>query len=282
VIYDARIKGQRDLAPNDLRWMNVIQVSVLSNPTMNAFQWNQFVDYMRSKGMYSTNFQRLDPLARPISVQADVYCTNIVDLETAKASIRAALIAFLQPRRGLLGLDIFKSDIYDVIADATVGIDYINLRSPTVDVISTFNKISALAGDAIYKAGAALAPGFYSYGVSVTTPSGGETLPVVINNIAVSGQAVNAVTLAWPPVPGAVSYKVYGRTQNSLRFLGFVPANQNPTSLTYVDEGVTTPTTPVPSIDSSGVFYPQLDLINLQLNMYYTNRKTVVGISNES
>lgn len=86
--------------------------------------------------------------------------------------------------------------------------------------------------------GGSLAPGTYGYRVSAVDGSGHESVagPEVTTTI---GGAVTTITVAWPAVPGASFYNVYGRTPLFEELLGTTA------SLFAIDDGMTTATLPL-------------------------------------
>jgi hypothetical protein len=104
------------------------------------------------------------------------------------------------------------------------------------------------AGVAIVTAGAAGAT-HYAYRVSALSASG-ETLAsaeatVLTGNAALS--AANSNTVSWAPVPGAVSYNIYGRLPGAGQLLG------NTDTLSFKDDGSAVPGSAPPIHNLSGV-----------------------------
>lgn len=74
----------------------------------------------------------------------------------------------------------------------------------------------------------------------------GETLasaPVTVTTGSTTATSAN--TVAWPAVPGAASYDVYGRTSGSVALLA------NTTSLSYTDTGSVTPSGALPTANTT-------------------------------
>jgi hypothetical protein len=85
----------------------------------------------------------------------------------------------------------------------------------------------------------------YAYRVAAKNAIG-ETLASTEVTIAVpAGTNTNTVTLDWPPVPGARSYDVFGRTSGAELLI------VNTTTPEYVDTGAVTPAGPLPASDTT-------------------------------
>jgi hypothetical protein len=89
--------------------------------------------------------------------------------------------------------------------------------------------------------GGTLAAGAQSYRVSALVGTT-ETAAGVETSATTTG-STSTVTLSWLPVPGATSYKVYGRTAGAELFMAQVTA---PTT-TWVDTGAVTPSGALPA-----------------------------------
>ena len=256
-VYDAKLMGQRDLSPTDPAYMNLVRVTLLTNPVWSTQNFNDFITWFTKKSMFSTRFYRQDPLQRLINITAEITCNNLADLNEVKASVEAALTAFFTPRIGIISLDVYKSDIYDVIKASHEHIDYIKLLSPTEDIISELVaptlSLSATAGT--------LAAGTYSYRISALNAIG-ETF--ASTNQVITLVSTGGVLLNWVKPYGATGYKIYGRTNGAellLTTVGDVTA--------YTDSGSLTPSGAPPSIDTTGIHYPALGTTALTLDYTY-------------
>lgn len=94
--------------------------------------------------------------------------------------------------------------------------------------------------------GGTLAADTYEYVVTAVSANGGETTAAAQVASTTTG-STGSVALAWTAVPGAASYRVYGRQADNLRLLG------NPSTNAFTDTGAAavSAATP-PTVDTSG------------------------------
>jgi hypothetical protein len=263
-IKDAKCLGQRDLAPYDVKYMNLVQVTVVADPVFNNSDYIGLFAFLRKKAMYSTVFFRKDAIPVTVNVEADVFCRNTVDLTAAQNAITQNLNDFLRARPNILGFDVFRSDIYETIENSIEGIDYIVLKNPITD---TYVNVRGPSSMTITPNGAGVLPaGTYTYYLGVVTATG-ENIPVRMTGTLAS---TGGFQLIWAPVANAISYKLYGRTVSGVGLLATIPSN----IVLYNDNGTAVPDTLTkpPIVDGSGsnISYPVLG--TLTLRMGYTDR----------
>lgn len=273
-VKDALIVGQRELAPADLRFMNLARISLLTdNPITNTF-YNDFIAWYTKRTMFPVRFYRQDPIQFPVTITANIYCSSSADLLAVKANVTAAINALFQPRQGYIGYNVFKSDIYEAINASDTHVEYVELLSPTTDVIVDVNSPKNLQATAmnnsaggVYPPGTGVLPaGSYVYGVS-TVNATGESLVTNFISVTRTDTGINRVT--WDKVFGAVSYKIYGRTTLSRGFIASV-TDTGASSYAFYDTGSIVPAGPLPTLDSSGIHYATLAALNL--TVYYSQR----------
>lgn len=257
-VIDAQTFAQREVNPKALAWMNVIKVCLLTNTPFSGPQFAAFEDFFLRNTMYSTRIYRQDPIPVNVDIDVDVFCANFSNLSEIKQKVEDALDALFAPRQGIIGLDIYLSDIYDAIEKADANIKYILRRTPTTDIV-----ISSLNVDAptatVLTSGGTLAPGFYDYAISVVSTLGGETAPLNWTTVEVTVPG-SRVSLAWPAVANAANYKVWGRVTPSP--LGLI-TTVGPSTLTYIDTGSVVPTGTIPSQSTVAIYYPRLNSKNV-------------------
>lgn len=268
-IADARFFGQRNIAPNVKEYSMLVYAYILlsdgSVMTQTEFD-NDFLPWLLPRAMSYTYLRKV-PVAKNIDVVAKVFCKPVADLNVVKSQIQTAVQNLFKPRYGYLGRNMYINDISDAIRKAHPDIDYIQLTSPTTDTIGLVEvplNVAVVPGIV----GGSLTDGVaYQYSVS-SVSSEGETFTSPVKEIILSpGQT--SVDISWDPVPGAISYRVYGRIQGSLEKLtADIPAG----TTTYTDDGSATTGIPENKINTSGLFYANLNL--LTLTMAYSDRTT--------
>lgn len=267
-VIDAVTFAQREVNPRALAWMNVVKVCLLTTTPWTLPQWQAFEEFYLRNTMYSTRIYRENPVALNVDVTATVYCANFANLGDIQAKANAALDALFAPRQGILGLDIYLSDIYNAIMDSDANIKYVQLTSPTADVVLSSLNVEAptlteTAG------GGSLPPGTYDYAISAISNLGGETAPAFWSSIT-TVSSNSRVNLSWPVVNNVSGYRVWGRqTPTSLGLIATVTGN------TYNDFGVIVPTGTIPNQSTVDIYYPRLN--SRTLTMRYSSRENEIA-----
>ncbi len=145
-VASATIQAQKDIAPGDLRWMNLIRVCILpeNSDAFSDAQWTTFLEWFDRATHAAVDIQKYDPLKviadvelvlflRPAGVPAEI-------VPEVEDNIRALFVK----NKNTLGRRLAKSDIED--ACKLEQVDYINLITPTTDVtvLDTFGKADVL------------------------------------------------------------------------------------------------------------------------------------------
>lgn len=264
-VIDAFVVGQRKLSPADNRFMNLVRVSLLRNSTWGTPQFGAFTRYYEARTMFPVRFYFEDPVPVPVNVSANIYCRLEGDLTEIQVAVEAALKELFAARVGIIGQNFFKSDIYEAIRLASPNIEFTELLAPTSDVYPMFQVNKAPRVTHMPGAGT-LTAGVVAYAVTVVTP-GGETLADNIGTQNVTDGS--AAKIEWDAVPGALGYKVYGRTfPSGARLI----ASLGPNVSSFTDIGFPLGAIVPPAFDTSGVRYCTLGTVTL--NMQYTNRRT--------
>jgi len=263
-VVDALIVGQRRLSPSDNRYMNLVRVSLLTNSTWGTPQREAFLRYYQTRTMFPTRFYFEDPSSLTVDVEANVYCRFEGDLNEVQAAVQQSLATLFAPRAGIIGLNFFKSDIEAAIRTASPHIEFFELLNPVTDVYPMFKPpkppiVTEVPG------GGTLAAGPVAYAVTVMTPLG-ETLADNIGT-QVLAAAGSAAHVEWNAIPGALGYRVYGRSFPGARLLATTAAS----ATSFTDVGFPLTTVEPPVVDTSGVRYCTLG--NTVLNMFYTARR---------
>lgn len=259
-VIDAKVLGQRNIAPADVRWMNMVQVSLLTQAPWTGAQWDAFDTWFRSRSMYPVRLYRKDPVPVVVNIAAKVYCQGRADLPYVKAVIESQIRKLFEPRPGLIDNNIYLSDIHAAIKGSESAVEYADVDGPTSDVIVSVRSPSPLV---LTPVAGSLPAGQYSFAVTAVTALG-ETLATNFTSVIVT--AGQGVKIDWPAVDQATSYNIYGRTPLVLGLVGSVPAG----TLTFTDTGTVTPATGLPLVNGAGHRYPQLG--TLDITTQYTNR----------
>ena len=260
-VIDAKVLGQRDIAPADVRWMNLVQVALLTTVPWTGAEWDVFDKWFRKNSIFPVRTYRKDPVALVVDVNVVIHCQGRADLAAVEAVARAQIAKLFEPRPGLIDSNIYLSDIHAAARGGESAVEYADLALPISDVMVAVASPSVLTLTAT--AGTSgLAAGQYTYGVTALTPSG-ETLATNFTSMVIG--ANNSVRIAWEPVAQATGYKIYGRNGISVGLIGSTSA------LFFVDPGASVvPAAEVPQTNSSGHRYPKLGVLSVTAK--YTDR----------
>lgn len=260
-VIDAKVLGQRDIAPGDVRWMNMVQVSLLTNVPWTGAQWDTFVKWFQQRSIFPVRLYRKDPVPQPVDIDLVIYCQGRADLAAVEAAARAQITKLFEPRPGIIDNNIYLSDIHAASRGGESAIEYADINSPLIDVVVHATSPSQLTLT-LQTGGAVLPAAQYTYGVTAVLP-GGETLATNFTSIVANGSS--SVRIGWEAVPGATGYNVYGRDGIAVGLIGTTSA------LFFVDPGLSVaPSTNVPQANSSGHRYPKLGTLTVKAE--YTNR----------
>lgn len=268
-VLDAKVYGQRDLSSTDLTYMNMVKLSVVvADDTGNIREWTDpewatFFKWLEQKSIFGLRFFKDVPTALSINITADVFCKAASDLTRTKSAVIQSIVDMLQPRYGILGYNVYLSDINNAIMNSDSSVQYVRLLSPTADVICEVPSPSNIQLLSI--AGGTIPAGSYIYGVCSVV---GANKTLVKDPVSITTVGTGTIRINWDTVPGAESYEVYGRTVAGFGLLAIVTA---PTT-TFDDVSATVPGAAQPVLNTMGVRYPKQG--NLTFNMYYTDRPT--------
>lgn len=268
-IVDVVTQAQREINPEDYRWMNVIRVSALTYSPWTQAQIKEFTDYCQTVTMYVPYFLYQNAVPVPRVVDVDVYCFNSADLTTIQQNVITGIQNLFAPRPGILMTDFFPSDIDQAAFNSSPNmISYVVVNTPTQPMIVTAPP-SPVATYALIPGGGDLGASVYAYSVATTLidgtvgPPSNWVFPQITGSVA-----AYSIELTWPAVYNAASYTVYGRLAGSLGLIATLPA----TTLTFTDNGTITPVPPLPStLSELPIQYNTL--ASLTVNVYYAERQ---------
>lgn len=257
-VIDALALGQRNVAPGDVRWMNMVQMCLLTSTPWTGAQWDTFERWFRDRSMYPVRLYRRDPTARVVDVRATVFCQGRGDLTAIRSKVTAQITRLFAAREGIIDSNIYLSDIQAAIKGSDSAIEYAELDTPTLDVLVRADSPDKLTLTAVP---GTLPAGQYSYGVTTVTPQG-ESLATNFTSIRLT--APGGVAISWDSVQAGTSYNIYGRTPISLGLLA------NVVSAAYTDNGSAVASSASPLVNGAGHVYPSLGA--LELTVKYTDR----------
>jgi hypothetical protein len=262
-VVDAAFYSQREVNPHSLAWMNLIRVVLLTSVPWNATKKQAFLDYLQDRAVYVSRFFLED--AAPVSVNIDlkVYCYSWANLTSIQQKVQNNIAALFVARRGLIGYDLYTSDIAYAIRSADSGVEYFEIVSPSTNVITSIQAVAAPTATVL--SSGSLASGNYVYGIGVAITAGIVTAHSFAEVTVATGGS--SVQLSWTPVAGATNYFVYGRSENDGLY---VIAVLDSSTLSFTDDGTTITTIPIPPQDQTTVSYIAQGTTSIAVN--YSSR----------
>lgn len=265
-VIDSYTQSQREIDPTDLRFMNVIRVTGITNTPWDDTQKKDFCTWCQDQSMYSCRFIWVDALPMPVDVEVEVYCYNSSVLSAVKQNVENAIRSLFSARPGILMTDFYISDIISACRNSDSGISYVIVQSPTSEMIVTQANAPSVSYEILSGQGS-LKEYFYSYGVTFVDSDGIESK----KSSWVHPQLTEdncSVRLTWRHNPSAVKYKIYGRTSENIGLLAEVDAGVT----TYLDDGSASPDESKYS-RSKDTIIRYNTLRSLKVTAYYADRQ---------
>lgn len=152
-VADCTILSQRDIAPNDPTWQNVLRLCVLPkagssfggvNPNPTSAAWQRLRETLAKYKPFHT-IQTWNPTRILINVVVEVAVHDWYtgDLRDVQTETEARLAAMFKPRIGLLGRMLALDDISEAArysgSNKLSYVDYVRVLSPTQDIYTNSN-----------------------------------------------------------------------------------------------------------------------------------------------
>lgn len=102
-VIDARLLGQAEINPRDLRWMTGVSCILLTADTWGDSDWAMFLQYMTQYSDSARHFYRTNAVAVPLNFIINVTLALRANVDTVKQMIQTALQNLLVPTQGSLG-----------------------------------------------------------------------------------------------------------------------------------------------------------------------------------
>lgn len=141
-VADCQIFTQKDIAPNDPRWQNVMRVCILpessdslggSNPNPQSAAWAAFTEWLENSIHHLGQVQPWNPTKTYVRLNVVIAVFANVDREETRILATERILRLFQRRPNILGMRLSKSDIEN--ACRVAGVDYIEVHSPDEEVI---------------------------------------------------------------------------------------------------------------------------------------------------
>jgi hypothetical protein len=136
-VVDALFQGQAEINPSDLRWMNVLTVTLITTTPWSPLQWLNFKNFMESERTCAGFWLvRLDPTPVHITLPVSIAALSIADLNSVTSLTQAAVTAFFAVQAGSLGGSYAYSDIIVAVMEACTYQAAPNETGPLLDTVS--------------------------------------------------------------------------------------------------------------------------------------------------
>ena len=282
-IVDAVTQAQREINPNDYRWMNVVRVSALTTSTWSQAQVQSFLTYCQTVSMYAVYFLWQLPIPVPQTVELNVYIFNSALPQQVQTQVVNAINNLFAPRPGLLMTNFYESDLEQAaFASSPNQISYVEVVSPAGPMIVTA-PTSPQITYTLVPGGGSLGELVYAYAISTTLESGEVGTPVnwVFPQV-ISSTADYAITLTWPSVLNAATYTVWGRAPGSGLGILTTVTSTGAATYTFTDNGSITPTGgPPTTIADTPIQYNTLASAPV-VNVFYSERQQQINSNTPS
>lgn len=141
-VADCSIMGQRDIAPDDLRWMNMVRICILpeeedtfggANPNPTSAQWEQFIEWIQEKLHNAYAIQKWNATKVYVPVRVKIALLPTVSESDIRLLATEKVLALFQKKPGILDRRLSVSDIINDIRNID-GVDYVEVINPVEDI----------------------------------------------------------------------------------------------------------------------------------------------------
>jgi hypothetical protein len=156
-VIDALFRGQAELNPSDLRYMNVVAATLLTTSVWTQQQWLNFKQYFEnSVGIATTTFTRSDPIPVPVSVVLNIGANQTASISSLTSLVNSVVTNYFTPSNTSLGWSFEPSDLILAIMESATYleapgesgelIDYVQVVQPTGPIVVAPYQYLTLAG----------------------------------------------------------------------------------------------------------------------------------------
>lgn len=138
-VIDCLVRGQAEINPGDIRWMNGMAVTLVTTSKWGDSDWTAFAAYMSRAGNANLHFHRVDPTIVYVDVVATLRVVNRAILDTAKAVGETAIRKLLAPKAGCLGATLAVTNISQTLIEEVIDpfgglVTRVDMDSPSRNV----------------------------------------------------------------------------------------------------------------------------------------------------
>lgn len=141
-VADCQVFPQRDIAPNDPRWQNVMRVCILpdstddwggANPNPRSAAWAAFEEWLLNRIQALAQLQSWNAVKLFVDIDVLLAVNKDVDVGELRIIVTERILKLFQRKPGILGRRLSRSDIE--AACKVPGVDYVEVRSPKEEII---------------------------------------------------------------------------------------------------------------------------------------------------
>ncbi len=127
------VQAQKDIAPGDLRWMNVVRICILpyDNDAWTDIEWADFLTWIQTRKHAAVLIQKFNPQRRDVAVRLKLALKQNAIPGEVYPQVDAAIRALFDKEINTLGKRIAFSDI--VAAADIDAVDYVQVQTPQSD-----------------------------------------------------------------------------------------------------------------------------------------------------
>ena len=130
-IISVNVQGQRDIAPTDLRWMNVVQLCLLpldtNQTTLTSSQWKDFLTYVSNIKHAAVQILKKDAVAKQVKVDVTLVLKATYTPSACIPTAESNITSLFTRRIDTLGRRYALSDISE--AAKVEGVDYVEINA---------------------------------------------------------------------------------------------------------------------------------------------------------
>ena len=129
------VQAQKDIAPGDLRWMNVVRVCVLPEvgDSFSNSEWDAFEEWFDSKKHAAIQIQRYNPTKVTVNIEVMLALNMNAVPEEVVPQVEINIRALFARTFSTLGKRI---SMFDIMEAATDDVDYMQIITPTADLVA--------------------------------------------------------------------------------------------------------------------------------------------------
>lgn len=130
------VQAQKDIAPGDLRWMNVVRMCILpmEEDAFTATEWEDFKVWFKKRCHTAIEIQPYTPEKKVINIELTLALKAAAIPEEVVPEVEANIRALFAREVHTLGKRIAVSDIMD--AGDLPEVDYMQLQTPSLDLVT--------------------------------------------------------------------------------------------------------------------------------------------------